>query len=168
MCIDRVQDSGFPISSFHHREKQFQLYSREAVQVVLMSKASTCTLLLLSLLQLLLTPQDFQFLAPHLFIIGHVAVTEQFWGHVLLSAPVSVQSPWGVELRHTVVSQLDVHTLLGMERPDEHIARLYVPVDNVEGVQVADAISNLGNRQTRINRISIFTMLGTLQYQACI
>ena len=42
-------------------------------------------------------------LTPYLFIIGHVAVAEQFWCHVLFGAPVSVQSPWGVELRHTVV-----------------------------------------------------------------
>lgn len=72
-------------------------------------------------------------------------MAKQFGGHVLLGAPVSVQSPRGVELRHTVVGQLHVDTLLGMEGPDEHVARLDVPVHDVEGMQVADAISNLGN-----------------------
>lgn len=73
-------------------------------------------------------------------------MAKQFRSHVLLGAPVSVQTPRGVELRHAVVGQLDVDSSLGMEGPDEDIARLDVPVNDVERVKVADAISNLENR----------------------
>ncbi len=79
-------------------------------------------------------------------------MAKQFRGHILLGAPLSVQSPRGVELRHTVVGKLHVHSsLLVVEGPDEDVARLDVPVNNVEGVQVADTISNLQeNRQIRL------------------
>ena len=40
----------------------------------------------------------------YLFIIGHVVVAEEFWGHVLLCASVSVQTSRGIELGHTIVS----------------------------------------------------------------
>ena len=82
-------------------------------------------------------------LLSHLLIVGHVAMAKQLWSHVLLGASVSVESTGSVELGHAVVGELDAHTPLWVEGPDENVARLYVPVDNVERVEVADSVSHL-------------------------
>ena len=85
----------------------------------------------------------------HLLIIGHSPVPPQLWSHVLLCAFVSPQTGWGGELGDAVVSQSDIDTVLWVQRPDQDVSWLDVAVDDVEGVEVADAISNLRRRGGR-------------------
>ena len=68
----------------------------------------------------------------HLFIISQSPlVMEEFGSHVFLCSLVTTKPRGGIELRHPIVRQFDVHPLDRMKSPNQDVAWFNVSMDYV-------------------------------------